>query len=236
MRNRLISVGILGLIVILGLLSAASLVAAQEHQISGNVYEEGTSWGIDGAEVHIEGDGSWDVNTDSSGYYSIWVPGGSYSIIVSANGYFDEDVWVTVEGENVNQDFYLSETYGNGNGGGGDDGDGDGDDGSSGIPDEFSQLGDQVGSYVTICMSIIIILVIAFLAMAIATVGIFVRLGKIKKELKKPPAQQAVQQYQQPLPPAQQAPPAQPPQPYTQAPTEQQSQPPQEIAPPDSSQ
>jgi Na+-transporting methylmalonyl-CoA/oxaloacetate decarboxylase gamma subunit len=246
MRKRTISAVILGLFMIVSLLGAASMVAAQEHQISGHVYEEGTSWGIDGANVHIEGDSSWDITTDSSGFYSIWVPNGGYSISVSASGYYDQDSWVNVEEESVTQDFHLSETYGDGNGGGGN-GNGNGDNGGdgngeNGLPDEFNQLGEQVGSYMMLCGAIFIVLVIAFLVMAIASVGIFVRLGKIRKELKSPQAQQPAQQSQQPLPPVQQATapqippqpvnnPVQQQQPDAQMPNEQQSQPSQGDAP-----
>ncbi|UCG70256.1 MAG: carboxypeptidase regulatory-like domain-containing protein [Thermoplasmata archaeon] len=239
MERRSIFIGIIGLLVILGLLGTASLVAGQDHQVSGYVYEEGSYRTIDGAEVEIEGEGIWDTSyTDGSGYYSFWVEDGSYSVHVSANGYYDEDEWVNVDGEDVNQNFFLYEMYGDGNGGGGD-GDGDGDEDSDGEDDgaagEFGELGDQVMTYATICGAFFIILMVSLLVMAIASVGIFMRLGKIKKELKNNPIGKSAQQ--QPSYPAQQTQPQpgynQPQQqPYTQPSQPQASQAPPPPGPP----
>ncbi|UCF07655.1 MAG: carboxypeptidase regulatory-like domain-containing protein [Thermoplasmata archaeon] len=212
MKKRSILIGILGVVTIVGLLSAAGLAAAQEHQISGYVYEEGTSFRISGAEVNVEGEDSRQTWTDGNGYYSVWVPDGGYTVTVSADGYHDEDNWVSVSGQDVNRDFYLTERETNGNGGGFD-GDGDGDGEEEDVEDMFGDLGDigsQVGAYVTLCMSLIIILLVSIFVMAIASVGIFVRLGKIKKELKNSQIQQSPGQYQQPQHSGQQAPPPPP--------------------------
>jgi len=86
---------------------AMTAQAAGTHQISGHVYESGTTTAISGATVRTS---SYSATTDSSGHYSISVPDGTYTISVSASGYESASMSVTVSGSDVTKNIELTPT------------------------------------------------------------------------------------------------------------------------------
>jgi hypothetical protein len=210
MLNKSVLVGLVSLLFIgcfLGI--SGSVIAQDEFQASGYVYVDGESRSIDGAKVVFEShDNSgqrYETWTDNSGYYSIRLSEGSYSISVSADGYNSDwrgDVYVS---DGFTQDFYLSpnnnDDGGDGDGGfffddGGGDGDGDKDGDEGGDSGGFENvlppgLGDNVSLFAGLCLVFIILIIVSFVILACASLGIFVRLGKIKKDINKLSEKQA---------------------------------------------
>ncbi|MBU4038033.1 MAG: carboxypeptidase regulatory-like domain-containing protein [Proteobacteria bacterium] len=74
--------------------------------IEGYVYISGTSTPINGAIIQIQGGSS--ATTDSTGYYSLTVSAGAYSVTSSKEDYTSDTKSVTVNsGQTTTRDFYL---------------------------------------------------------------------------------------------------------------------------------
>lgn len=221
-RERLVSI-LASVMFVLGIFCVINPVMGQEeHPFNGNVFDENEHFGIDGARVefHSEED-PWlmeDVTTDNNGYYSIYLEPGNYSIIVSAEGYDTITYDRIYVGEGSYEEFYLSpQSYdGNGNGDGydgfddGSDGGDDGDDGSDGDDGDSENnmesflpagIGDNVSLLAGVCLIVFILFIVSFLIIACAALGIFVRLGKIKKDINKLTEDQSYYRYEEPYPP-----------------------------------
>ncbi len=197
---------IASLMIILGLVGTVGFAAGQEDvRFTGYVYSENDSSPIDGARVVFQNtENPWiiqDTTTDNNGYFSIYLPSGDYTISVSADG-FDTRVQDNFYLEmDTNEEFYLSPQYNDGNGGSfegtgdgtgdGSNGDGNDGDGSEGDeengPEDFmpSEIGNNLNLIGGLCITFFIIIFVAFLIIAGASLGIFVRLGKIRKDIDK---------------------------------------------------
>jgi hypothetical protein len=196
-----------------------------EYRLEGYVYNQVGSERIDGASVYIENinapEHSYDTTTNYDGYFSISLPEGSYKISVDADGYnIENHDNIYINGDHT-ESFYLIAEYNDGFDGGdyypydgsdgydgfdgfdGDDGD-DGDDGEDGdgggenmgeiLP---AGMQDSLSLYASVCLIFIIVLFVSFIIMACASLGMFVRLGKIKKDMRKLRETQEYQQNQQ---------------------------------------
>ena len=217
-RERLVSI-LASVMFILGIFCAIDPVMGQEeHPLDGNVFDENEHSGIDGAriEFHNEED-PWvmeDVTTDYNGYYSIYLEPGNYSIIVSAEGYDTRTYDRVYVGEGSYEEFYLSPQSYDGDGGsdgyngdGGSDGDGDGSDGDDGDSENNMEsflpagVGDNINLLAGVCLIVFILFIVSFLIIACAALGIFVRLGKIKRDVSRLTEGQSSYRYEEPYPP-----------------------------------
>ena len=192
----------------LGILLSANLVLSQEDaSINGYVRDQNNYQPIYGARIIIEDTtdpmNRYEIYTDSNGYYSEMISEGNYKVTISANGYDDEVNDGVYLSDGDYQDIYLSPSYdgydGDGYDGfdegddgydGGGDGRGDGEeDGNGSDPniDDFIPMGLQENGamYIGVCLIFVIVLFVSFIIMACSSLGIFVRLGKIKKDIKK---------------------------------------------------
>jgi len=222
-RERLVSI-LTSVMFIFGIFCAIDPVMGQEeHPFDGNVFDENEHSGIDGARIEFHSDEDpWvmdDVTTDYNGYYSIYLEPGNYSIIVSAEGYDTRTYDRFYVGEGSNEDFYLSPQSYDGDGGsdgydgdGGSDGDGDGSDGDDGDSENNMEsflpagVGDNINLLAGVCFIVFILFIVSFLIIACAALGIFVRLGKIKRDVSRLTEGQSSYRYEEPYPPRPQRP------------------------------
>jgi hypothetical protein len=175
------------------------IVSGQEDQYAGYVYDEKNNQGVNGARISLQNiDSPWisnEVFSDNNGYYSAYLEPGNYSITVSSNGYetlVQDNVYLS---DGYSEDFYLSPQHFDGNdnydgdGGGDGDGDGEGDgegegEGENNIGDFLpSGIGENLGMLAGVCLIVFILVIVSFVIIACSALGIFVRLGKIKKDI-----------------------------------------------------
>jgi hypothetical protein len=222
--------------------------APSEYKIYGYTRESGIHAPISNAyvlllESSIQIDYAY---TDGTAYFEFEAPDGNYELDITADGYETENEPITVSGSDVDVDIFLDliDPY-SGSGGvsgytdGGDNGNGDGDGNESdGDFDPFGELGVDIEGYMTLCLSMIILLIVCFLLMTIGILAILVRLGKIKKGIIKlnDGQEQMAARVQQPVvqqqvPPAVAPAPVQPQSPPQPAPRQQPAPQPWEEAP-----
>lgn len=213
MFKKLNSIVLASLLIIMGLLSISCVISAQDFRVDGNVFDSDTRNPIDGAYIRVETtDDNFvcDANTDSSGYYELWLDEGNYNIFVSASDYQDQEYFdVHIDGDHMEDVYLISEGSGGGDSNGdssggdfrsdGDSSDGDGEEGEDvELPEEFKDLGEQAQMLATVCMAFFFLLIICLILITVFSIANFVRLGKIKKGLDKSSAKQKRQQPQAP--------------------------------------
>ena len=190
----------------------ASLAFAQQTAtVSGHVLNEDNEQPVSNANIVIESldnPQEYYTNTDGGGYYTVDLPAGEYHVTVNANNYQQWETDFSMSPYPQTNDIYLnpiSDSYDNND----DDYGGTGD--SEGFEMPFSDLDEEfLTTMLTIIVSLIVIFFVCLVTITIALVAMFVRLGKIRKELtalnenQKPKAQvQPVYQQQPPPPPTQ---------------------------------
>ena len=206
------------MLLIVFFVSAMNFAASQdEYTCSGFVRDENNDNGISGARIVLENSDNsaqrYEVYSENNGYYSNSLPGGTYTITISADGYETQVLNRVYIDHDSNEDIYLipSNDGGGYSGPSGDgdpnynpDGDGDGDDdgdddGDNQSIDNFIPLGleENGAMYMSVCFGSVFLILILFILMACACLGTFVRLGKIKKDIKKLSENQPQQRPQQ---------------------------------------
>ena len=172
--------------------------------IDGYVYDSDTRDPVASAYIsfqpQFDGEGQ-DTTSEASGFYSLTLERGMYSISVSAPGYEELFDSCEIYQEKDVRDFLLSPTEEdgppdekgddypdgdkNGNGdGNGDDDNGNGDGGGGGNPMENLQMPAELGMFMYICVIIIFIIVFSLIAIVCILGGIFSRIGKLTKSVK----------------------------------------------------
>ena len=90
------------------LFSTAVLLAQQKFTVSGTITDKKNGETVIGASVYVKDNLSVGVTTNSYGFYSISLPQGDYTIIVSYMGFENVEEKISITG-NVKKNFALSE-------------------------------------------------------------------------------------------------------------------------------
>ncbi|MFO7619428.1 MAG: carboxypeptidase-like regulatory domain-containing protein [Thermoplasmata archaeon] len=191
-------------------LCASSVFAQTTANVSGHVYDESNHAPVSGADIYVKNtDTSEDYHftTGDNGYFNSNLPLGNYHVEVTADDYFDWSQDFSIEDTTPQtNNIYLTPENWPGHENPGENTGGDNEDGGFDMP--FGDMDEEfITTMLTLLISLVVIFFICLITITIALVAMFVRLGKIRKELaalneaQKPRAQAPPVQYQQPPPP-----------------------------------
>ncbi|AEG99880.1 TonB-dependent receptor [Lacinutrix sp. 5H-3-7-4] len=86
----------------------SSLIAQEKFTLSGTVFEENSNETLIGVNILFPNENTGTI-TNEYGFYSITLPKGNYSIVLSYVGYLDKTVTITLD-KNLKQNFTLTES------------------------------------------------------------------------------------------------------------------------------
>lgn len=151
--------------------------------VSGRCTEQGSISGIEGVRISFEEqispNRSFETWTDSSGAYSVDLPESTYRVTMEADGYRSNEDYLTVEGP-TGRYFTLEKEEGGEDG----DEDKDGFNLTEILGIDKDEIRDFAMTAIIIVASFLLIIPISFLIILIFLLIIFIRLGKIRKELR----------------------------------------------------
>lgn len=96
------------LLILLFCFNISSLIAQEKFTLSGTVFEENSNETLIGVNILFPNENTGTI-TNEYGFYSITLPKGNYSIVLSYVGYLDKTVTITLD-KDLKQNFTLTES------------------------------------------------------------------------------------------------------------------------------
>ncbi|OIQ16303.1 TonB-dependent receptor [Lacinutrix sp. MedPE-SW] len=96
------------LLILLFCFNISSLIAQEKFTLSGTVFEENSNETLIGVNILFPNENTGTI-TNEYGFYSITLPKGNYSIVLSYVGYLNKTVAITLD-KNLKQNFTLTES------------------------------------------------------------------------------------------------------------------------------